>query len=331
MLGFALGQLFGGPISDNIGRKKTSLLGLLGFSFLSFSIMFVDSLLELYILRIFQAFFGGLIVVNSNAIARDLFSGAQAARVFTLIGIVRMAAPLLAPVIGAFIIHFYTWDKIFLFLGVYALVLAFVVFFNIQETLVYVKHNVFKSYFSVISHPKARALMFVFGMCFAGAFIFISKAAFIYIEYFKVSTDLFPLFFGGDMIFIFLMANVNIRLIKKYEIISIVKFGISMQLLFAIGLVFALLFPNLWIMFAFLTLYLGMLGIIAGNVTAMVLEYFPHNSGTSSAVLGVFNVSMGGLIATIVTFFHDGTLNSVSIGIFICTFIAYILISRIKK
>lgn len=331
MLGFALGQLFGGPISDNIGRKKTSLLGLIGFSILSFMIMFSTTLPQLYILRIAEAFFGGLIVVNANAIARDIFSGAEAARVFTLIGIVRMIAPLLAPVIGAFIIHFYSWNIIFLFLGVYALIVALMVQINIKETLVFVKHNVFKSYFSVISHEKARVWILIFGMIFAGVFIFITKAAFIYIEYFGVSPDLFPLFFGGDMIFIMIMAKVNIRLIKKYEIVSVVKFGVFMQFIISIALVIALLYPNLWVMFVLLTLYLGMLGIMSGNITALVLEYFPHNSGTASAVLGVFNVTMGGLVASIVTLFHDGSLNSVSIGILITTFITYILISKVKN
>ena len=330
MLGFALGQLFGGPISDNIGRKKTSLFGLIGFSFFSFMIMFSTSLFEIYILRIVEAFFGGLIVVNANAIARDMFSGKEAARVFTLIGIVRMIAPLIAPAIGAFIIHFYSWQYIFMFLGIYSLFVAIMVWKNIKETLVYVKQSAMQSYISVITHPEAKWLILLFGLVFSGAFIFISKAAFIYIVYFEVNTDLFPLFFGGDMIFIMIMAKVNIKLIQKYKIISVVKFGIFMQVIFSIAFLVSLLSPNLWIIFVLLTLYLGMLGIIAGNLTALVLEHFPNNSGTASATLGVFNVTVGGLIATIVTLFHDGALNSVAIGIFITTLLSYFLIFRVK-
>jgi DHA1 family bicyclomycin/chloramphenicol resistance-like MFS transporter len=328
MFGFALGQLFGGPISDNIGRKKTSLLGLIGFSIFSFMIMYSSSLSEIYLLRIIEAFFGGLIVVNANAIARDLFSGQEAARVFTLIGIVRMIAPLIAPAIGAFIIHFYSWQHIFLFLSIYALILALMVQINIKETLVYVKQNVIKSYLSVLTHDKAKNLILLFGVIFAGAFIFISKAAFVYIEYFGVSTDWFPLFFGTDMIFIMIMARANIRLIKKYEIISVVKFGIFMQFLISIVLLFSLIYPNLWIIFILLTLYLGMLGMISGNLTALILEHFPNNSGTASATFGVLNVTIAGTVASTVTFFHDGTLWSVAIGIFTTSLIAYLLSSR---
>jgi DHA1 family bicyclomycin/chloramphenicol resistance-like MFS transporter len=329
MLGFALGQLFGGPISDNIGRKKTSLLGLIGFSFFSFMIMFSTSLFEIYILRIAEAFFGGLIVVNANAIARDMFSGKEAARVFTLIGMVRMIAPLIAPAIGAFIIHFYSWQYIFMFLGIYSLFIAFMVQINIQETLVYVKQSAMQSYISVITHHEAKWLILLFGLVFSGAFIFISKAAFVYIVYFGVSTDWFPLFFGADMIFIMIMAKANIKLIQKYKIISIIKFGIFMQVLFSIVILLSLISPNLWVMFLLLTLYLGMLGIVAGNLTALILEHFPSHSGTASATLGVFNVTTGGLISTTVTFFHDGTLNSVAIGIFVTTILSYYLIYKI--
>jgi DHA1 family bicyclomycin/chloramphenicol resistance-like MFS transporter len=331
MLGFALGQLLGGPVSDTIGRKKTSIFGLIGFSFFSFMIMFSTSLVELYILRIIEAFFGGLIVVNANAIARDMFSGKEAARVFTLIGIVRMIAPLVAPAIGAFIIHFFSWQIIFLFLGFYALIVALMVQLNITETLVHVNKNFLQSYLSVIAHPRARELILLFGVIFSGAFIFISKAAFIYIEYFGVSTDWFPLFFGTDMIFIMIMAKLNIKLIKKYKIISIIKFGIFMQVIISILLLLALIKPNIWLMFFLFTMYLGMLGIITGNITAMILEHFPHNSGTASATIGVFNVTAGGIIASIVTLFHDGSLNSVSIGIFITTLITYILVLKVKN
>ncbi len=242
-----------------------------------------------------------------------------------------MIAPLIAPAIGAFIIHFYSWQYIFMFLGLYSLFVAFMVWKNIQETLVYVKQSAVKSYISVITHNEAKWLILLFGLVFSGAFIFIAKAAFVYIEYFGVSTDWFPLLFGADMIFIMIMARANIKLIQKYKIISVIKFGIFMQVLFSIALLFLLLHPNLWIMFILLTLYLGMLGIITGNLTALILEHFPNNSGTASATLGVFNVTMGGIIATIVTLFHDGTLNSVAIGIFITTIMSYLLIYKVYR
>lgn len=97
----------------------------MGFAFFSFIIIFSTHIIELWIYRFIEAFFGGLIVVNASAAVRDLFHGTQAAKVFSLIGTVRSLAPLLAPAVGSLIIHFFEWEAIFVFLTLYALVVTF--------------------------------------------------------------------------------------------------------------------------------------------------------------------------------------------------------------
>ena len=330
LLGFATGQIFGGAISDRIGRRKTSLIGLIGFSFFSFMIIFSSSVYELWIFRIIEAFFGGLIVVNANATVRDMFEGKEATKIFTLIGTISMIAPLLAPAIGSFIIHFLSWKAIFVFLGIYALVILAFVYINLEETFTYAKQSVLGAYKNVLTNKKARPLIILFPVVFSGMFIFISKSAFVYIEYFGVSTDWFPLFFGADVIFVMIVAQINLKLIKKYETISIIKFGIFIQFLISIALVVALIKPSLIITFILLTAYVSALGIIFGNLTAIILENFSKNAATATAVLGVFNFSVGSVVATVVSLFHDTSLISVSVGIFTTSLIAYLLSSRVR-
>jgi len=122
LIGFSVGQIFGGPISDRYGRRVSSIFGLLGFALFSFIIIFITNIYELWIFRFLEAFFGGIVVVNAAAAVRDRFHGAEAAKVFSLIGIVRSLAPLLAPAIGAAIIHFFNWEAVFIFLTLYALI-----------------------------------------------------------------------------------------------------------------------------------------------------------------------------------------------------------------
>lgn len=328
LLGFATGQFFGGPISDSIGRKKTSIIGLIGFCISSYWIVFCSSVYELWTLRLIEAFFGGMIVVNANATVRDMFEGKEAARIFTLIGTVGMLAPLLAPAIGSFLIHFFSWKSIFLFLGTYALLVLVMVYFNLKESYTYVKQNIFESYKSVLTHKKARPLIVIFPIIFSGLFIFISKSAFVYIEYFGVSTDWFPLCFGADVIFVMIMARINLKLIKKYEIISIIRFALFIQFLLSIGLLIALIHPTLIVMFILLTAYISILGLVFGNLTALILENFSKNAATATAVIGVLNFSIGALATTVLAMFHDGTLTSVSVGIFITSILAYFLSSK---
>ena len=73
LISFALGQLFGGALSDRYGRKKIALIGLSVFTLANFALYFSNSLQELYIYRAIQAFSGGLAIVNSSAMVRDIF------------------------------------------------------------------------------------------------------------------------------------------------------------------------------------------------------------------------------------------------------------------
>lgn len=331
LLGFAIGQLFGGAISDTIGRRKTSLLGLLGFSLFSFLIIFSTSIYELWLLRIIEAFFGGLVVVNANAIVRDKFEGKEAARMFTLIGMIGMIAPLIAPALGSFIIHFFSWKVIFAFLGTYALCVAVIVYLNVQETFVYTQQSIISSYKSVLTHTKALPLIIALAVSFAGVFIFITQSSFIYIEYFGVSTDYFPLFFGSDVLFVMIAARINLRFIKKYEIHSMLKFGLSMQLLIAIALVLDLINPTLISSFILLTLYISMFGFIVGNAISLILQNFPKNAAVATAVVGVCEFTLAALVASLVAFSHDGTLMPSSIGMFIASFVSCLIVWRIKE
>lgn len=331
LLGFALGQFFGGPISDKIGRKKTATIGLVGFCTFSFMIIFSNLVYTLWALRFVQAIFGGMIVVNANATIRDMFSGKEAARVFTLIGTVSMVAPLLAPAIGSLLIHFFSWKSVFVFLGIYSLIILSLVQLKIKESYTKVQTSFIKSYFDVISNEKARPLIILFPIVFSAMFIFISKSAFVYMEYFGVSSDFFPFFFGADVIFVMMMARLNIRLIKKYEILSIIKIAIFAQFIISILLLVELLEPTLVVMFILLTAHVSMLGLVYGNLNALILENFSKNAATATALIGVLNFVIGAISATVVTLMHDGTLKPVNIGIFIFSLLAYFQVFRIKK
>ena len=118
LLGFGLGQLFGGPLSDKYGRKIFIFIGLSIYIIFSFMITLSDNIYELWLFRFFQALGGGFAVVNTNAIVRDIYSGKEGAKIFSIISMIMMIAPMLAPMIGATILHFFNWKYIFIFLSI---------------------------------------------------------------------------------------------------------------------------------------------------------------------------------------------------------------------
>jgi len=331
LIGFSVGQIFGGPLSDKYGRKMSSVYGLLGFAFFSFVIIYSTTIYELWIFRFFEAFFGGIVVVNAAAAVRDRFHGAEAAKVFSLIGMVRSFAPLIAPAIGAFIIHFYSWKAVFLFLTLYALVVAFFIYKDLEESYTYNKQNIFQSYKTVLSNKMALKAMTTLGFSFGGFFIIIAKTSFIYIEYFKIPTDYFPFFFGINFIILMLMIKVNVTLLKKYSSVELVKMAILVQVI--AGGLFALNYENISLVLTVILIasYMSMMAFIFGNCMALTLEHFPKNAGVASGVVGVFQFGLGAIISSIALSFHDGTFFPIGLSICLISLMAFFIMNNYKN
>ena len=331
LIGFSVGQIFGGPISDKYGRKMSSVYGLVGFAFFSFIIIFSTTIYELWFFRFFEAFFGGIVVVNATAAVRDRFHGVEAAKVFSLIGMVRSFAPLIAPAIGAFIIHFYSWKAVFIFLTIYALVVAFFIYKDLEESYTYSKQNVIESFKTVLSHKQALKAMLVLGFSFGGFFVIVAKTSFIYIEYFKISTDYFPLFFGVNFIVLMSMIKVNVNLLKTYNPVQLVKMAVSVQVIS--GALIALNYENISIVLTIILLasYMSMMAFIFGNCMALTLEHFPKNAGVASGVVGVVQFGLGAIVSSIALSYHDGTFFPIGISVCFISILAFLVIRNYKN
>lgn len=331
LIGFSIGQVFGGPISDRYGRRKSSILGLLGYSFFSFLIIFSSNIYELWIYRFFEAFFGGIVVVNAAAAVRDRFHGKEAAKIFSLIGTIRSLAPLLAPAIGAFIIHFYSWEAVFIFLTIYSFIVLLWVYKDLEESFTYTKQNVVESFKIVLTHKKAMKAMLTLALGFSGFFIYISKSSFIFIEHYGISTDLFPLFFGLNFIVLIAMIRVNVLMLKKFTQIELVKAAILIQIIAGIFMIINFEGKSLAITMVLMATYMSMMAFIFGNCMALALEHFSKNAGVASSVSGVIQFGLGAIISSIALSFHSNNFLPIGISITIISIISLIVINSYSK
>lgn len=319
LFGFAIGQLIGGPASDRFGRKPMIALGLTLFSITSLLLTQTESIDQLLFLRAIQAIGGGMATVNSSAMIRDLFAGDEMAKVLSMVAIVMMSAPLIAPMLGAFVVKFFDWQAIFLCLSIYSISVMLLLLWRLPETNPRekksknkaiedkeIKPSLWQSYKRVLTHRQAMGYIVAISFAFSGMFVFITSSAFTYLEYYSVSVQLFPFLFGANVLVMMLMNRINVWALNHYASTHILTVGLLIQLTCGIALIVASYCQaDLYLIVALNMLFVGSLGLIAANATAGALNFFPDISGTATAVIGVTEFTLGAIVGIFWSYLHE--------------------------
>lgn len=313
LLGFAIGQLTGGPLSDRYGRRPLIIVGLTIFAFSSFLLSRADTLEYLLWIRGFQALGGGLATVNVAAIVRDIFKGPEVARTLSIISMITMMAPLLAPMFGAFTLGVSGWRTIFLILSVYGTVALILLTWQLPESHPRqnrTRHFPLQDYKRVITHPRARRLIAAISLSFSGMFIFVTASPYLYMEHFQQSPSHFPWLFGANILVMMVMNRINMKLVGKYSSQQLLTVGLSIQAICAVTMCsLFILIPSvsIWVILPLMMMFIGTMGLIGANCTAMILHHFRDISATANAVTGVIQFCGGALAGVIWAHLHNGT------------------------
>ncbi|RUO20111.1 multidrug transporter [Aliidiomarina maris] len=312
LLGFAAGQLFGGPFSDRHGRRLTILIGLSLFMLGSLITAFGTQVEMLWLGRLLQAFGGGMGVVNTMAMVRDRYSGQESAQVLSQIVTILMIAPLAAPFIGSFLLLFADWRAIFLFLFTYAVILLLVLRRHLPETQNQAQVsmvNPVKRYLGVLKSRPALAFLFSVAMANAGMFAFITGSPGVYMGYFGASEQLYPFLFGANIVTLTLANQLNIRLLRRYSAKRILAFGQLIQIIMGICMVVSLIWLplELWALVPLVMLFIGMQGLIVANGMSSATDFFPHSAATATALISASGFTLGAVSGALVGFIGDGS------------------------
>lgn len=311
LLGLSLGQLLGGPLSDQFGRRKLVLTGLSIFSLATLAIIFTTSVYWLWGLRCVQALGGGLAMVNTSAIIRDISSGPAGAANLIRVMQVMMLAPLVAPVLGMLILHFSDWNMIFVFLLIYSWVLIYLFYYYLPETSPkQANKNLFKNYGVVLQESRVWGFMISVCAAYAGLLTFVTASPSIFMEYFGLSETLYPFVFGLNVLTMVLMSRVNLRLLSRFTSKQLISIGQGIQAVAGLCLlVYLLAAPviHLWILVPCIMLFMGSHSFIVANSLACTTEYFPKQAGTATALLAALGFLSGGLAGGLAGHFADGT------------------------
>jgi MFS transporter, DHA1 family, multidrug resistance protein len=332
LLGFGIGQLLGGPLSDRYGRKAFIYTGLTVYIIFSLSISQAGNIHEVWLFRFFQAVGGGFAVVNTSAIVRDLFEGREAAKVFSIISMIIMIAPMVAPILGLSIVHFFTWQYIFIFLCVYALCLVYFIRFLPETSPKNKKGKLFANYYLILKNRRSMFLIFANAFGLGGLFLFITKASFIYIEHFHLSKFYFGLFFSLNVGSLMLNSRINMKLLDKFPPERLFFAGLMTQLLISLTLFTISSFitmPLALVVIGFM-LFTGTLGYVFGNSMALILESYKKESATATALNGVMGFIVAACVGFVVSSIQSQSLHPIYIVMLITSFISFIFLNCYK-
>lgn len=327
MLGTSMGQLVGGPMSDHIGRRKVGAAGLSLFLLCSLLIAASTSLHQLYGLRFVQALGGGATVVICAASVRDHFNGTEAAGVLTRIGMVMLVAPLLAPAIGTVLVNVFAWRSIFLFLAVYAGLMLVVLGLLLPRMPAVRKSRasagqILAAYGRVLGHRHGMSLIVANALAFAAMFAFITDSAFVYIEFYGVSRELFPVLFGLNVVAMLSLNRLNVRLLRHFAPEAIVRVALGCQA--STIAVLAVLALAGWLPLAaavpLFVVATSLVALIIPNAIASFIHYFPSDSGSATAINGTLQFALAGASGGVFALFHDHSLIPMTVTMALCSF-----------
>ena len=324
-VGFALGQLIYGPLSDRFGRVRIMLPGLVFYIITNVLAAFCTSANELIIIRILQALSGAAIMVTIPAMIRDLFPREQSARAISSIMLVMTIAPLLAPLIGGQLLRF-GWPCLFLFLAGVAVCSLVLAVTRVKETLkpesrIQISpRKLAQAYLHVLSHREAMGSMLSQAFFFGGMFAFISGSPFVYIEMYGVPAELYGVLFAANVVAMCVMNVVNMRLIGRVELFMLLKAGCIIAAL-ASGVLLVTAFNGIGGLYGIVipvVLYVGCMGLTGPNSNAIALSFFSRTAGTANALGGMLRFTIGGIAAAAVGWLHDGTALPMAMVMAVC-------------
>jgi DHA1 family bicyclomycin/chloramphenicol resistance-like MFS transporter len=133
-IGFAIGQLVYGPLSDRYGPKPVLLVGLGAYGLTSLLCAASPSIEVMTGLRFLQALGGGAGTVIARAMVRDLYPRDRAAQVLSMLMLVTALAPLGAPLIGGYLLHWSGWRMIFGLLALFGLICFAAIVWHVPES-----------------------------------------------------------------------------------------------------------------------------------------------------------------------------------------------------
>lgn len=330
--GMTIGQLIAGPLSDAIGRKRILFAGIIIY-FLGSLLCFTTQSFEWFLVgRFIQGIGVSGPYVASISIVRDKYSGAQMARIMSLIMMVFMVAPAIAPSLGQLIIHFFGWREIFVLYMVYATVVGVWVALRLEETLLpenrlRMRLQAFQEGFKeVVSNKTTMSYLLCAGFCFGGFIGYLGTSQQIFMQQFGKTGQEFSAYFAVLAGVMGVASFTNSKIVMKFGMRPICIYGflgLCLISLVLLGIQLLGVAVSFWMFMLYACILFLLFGTLFGNLNAIAIEPMGHVAGMASAIIGAASSVLSLILASIIGQLYNGTLIPMTAGFVILCGLAF--------
>ena len=313
-IGLAFGQAIYGPLADRFGRKGPLYFGLIVYIAASIGCALAADIEALIGLRLLQALGGCVGIVIARAVVRDLYGHQESARMFSVLMLVMGVAPILAPLLGGYVLIWLGWRAIFWVLALFGLSCLIAAALILPETRPAhtVKPNVFSAiagYGQLLVDRRFIGYTLAGGLAQAGLFAYISGSPFVFIEVFGVPAQHYGWLFGLNALGLIVASQINRRLLSRRTPDELLKWANLANALFGIALAGIALsgVGGLPLLLLPLFGYVTALGFTFPNAAAGALAPFGDRAGSASALLGSVQFGIAAVAGAAVGLLHDDT------------------------
>ncbi len=338
MIGFGVGQLAVGSLSDRFGRRPVLLTGMVIYNLASLLAIAAPSFETLLLARAMQGLGTSATRVIATSIVRDCYAGRRMASVMSLVMMIFIAVPIVAPSLGQVVKLASQWRGIFVVLAAYGVFAMIWSALRMPETLPVSSRkslafrSVLEAFRLTITNRQTLGYALAAGGVQGGLFAFILSSQQIFTEVYHLGLY-FTLAFAAIALGIAASSFLNSRLVGRLGM-RVISHGalIGYAVVGAIMLIMArsggIPFPIFILLSTMVTFGFG---LMFANFTSLAMEPQGENAGTASSLFGSITTLLGIVIGYSIGQAYDGTLLPFATGSLLSALAALLVVIVVEK